>query len=200
MVANNSDLLAQINSILQETSFKEKYWNPNFSLIKKSMANVPNPVANNCPAPSKKAETVKLVERIRNLEEQNDQLLSVVHFLLRRFTELINNLDPSQTEEAALKCNMCVQRSGRKNGSHSKVSEKSKPLLTKREMDVFNLLAKGLCAKEIAKTLFISETTVITHKKNLKEKFSAKNTVELVSKAFRSLMNSNKTSFRFDLE
>ena len=49
-------------------------------------------------------------------------------------------------------------------------------------MDVFILLEKGYCAKEIAKSLFISETTVITHKKNLKEKFQAKNTVELISK------------------
>jgi DNA-binding CsgD family transcriptional regulator len=50
-------------------------------------------------------------------------------------------------------------------------------------MDVCRLLAKGFCAKEIARILFISETTVVTHKRNLKVKFNAKNTVELISKA-----------------
>jgi DNA-binding NarL/FixJ family response regulator len=57
------------------------------------------------------------------------------------------------------------------------------PCPTRREKDVLELLVKGLCAKEIANKLFISESTVITHKKNLKEKFNAKNTVELISKA-----------------
>ena len=69
---------------------------------------------------------------------------------------------------------------GREQRNYGNVSN-CKPSLTKREVDVFNLLSKGLCAKEIAKILFISETTVITHKKNLKEKFKAKNTVELIS-------------------
>jgi DNA-binding CsgD family transcriptional regulator len=58
------------------------------------------------------------------------------------------------------------------------------PVLTKREREVLALLAEGLCAKEIAQMLFISETTVITHKKNLKNKFKVKNTVELVSKVY----------------
>ncbi len=59
------------------------------------------------------------------------------------------------------------------------------PLPTRREKEVLILLTQGYCAKEIAKRLFISETTVITHKRNLKEKFKAKNTVELISKTTR---------------
>ncbi len=59
------------------------------------------------------------------------------------------------------------------------------PLPTRREKEVLCLLTQGYCAKEIAKRLFISETTVITHKRNLKEKFKAKNTVELISKTAR---------------
>ena len=58
------------------------------------------------------------------------------------------------------------------------------PALTKREIEVLDLLVKGLCAKEIADNLFISETTVITHKKNLKKKYNVRNTVELISKAY----------------
>jgi DNA-binding CsgD family transcriptional regulator len=67
------------------------------------------------------------------------------------------------------------------------ITGKSYPSLTRREIEVLQLLVKGLCAKEIASSLFISESTVITHKKNLKKKFDARNSVELISKAHNCL-------------
>jgi DNA-binding NarL/FixJ family response regulator len=65
---------------------------------------------------------------------------------------------------------------------------KNKPdceiVITRREMEVLALIAEGMTNNEIAQKLFVSITTVDTHRKNLLEKFSAKNTAELVKLAF----------------
>ena len=57
--------------------------------------------------------------------------------------------------------------------------------VSKREKQILNLLAHGYSSKEIATELYISEHTAMTHRKNLIQKFNAKNTVHLVSIAFR---------------
>ena len=46
--------------------------------------------------------------------------------------------------------------------------------LTKREIEVLRLVAKGLANKEIADRLFVSIHTVITHRKNISEKTGIK--------------------------
>lgn len=200
MFATTSDLLTHINSIIQKTSFKDKYSNHDLSLIQQTIRHAAN-LGDKAEPLLEKAELKKLEVRIKKLEEQNDQLTCIVYFLFQRFTNLINNfLEADQDAENKLGCNMCEPDTVSTKNNHVGTSERDKPSLTKREMDVFNLLAKGLCAKEIAKSLFISETTVITHKRNLKEKFCAKNTAELVSKAFNILLNSDKTAVRFDSE
>lgn len=56
--------------------------------------------------------------------------------------------------------------------------------LTEREVEVLQLVVDGLSNKEIADKLFISVRTVDTHRRNLMEKLEAKNTAELVRKAF----------------
>jgi len=70
----------------------------------------------------------------------------------------------------------------------AKVLRKSKedevPLITSREKEVLELIATGLTNNEMAAKLFISATTVDTHRKNLLAKLSAKNTAELVKLAF----------------
>ena len=54
------------------------------------------------------------------------------------------------------------------------------PVITRREKEVLDLIAEGLTNNEIAQKLFISITTVDTHRKNLLTKFSAKNTASLI--------------------
>jgi DNA-binding NarL/FixJ family response regulator len=62
-----------------------------------------------------------------------------------------------------------------------KKNEGSKiPLITRREKEVLALIAEGLTNHEIAETLFISTTTVDTHRKNLLSKFEVKNTATLI--------------------
>jgi len=52
--------------------------------------------------------------------------------------------------------------------------------LTKRELEILNLIVDGLCNSEIAEKLFISKRTVDTHRVNLMGKLDVHNTVELV--------------------
>ncbi|PUZ28878.1 DNA-binding response regulator [Chitinophaga parva] len=57
------------------------------------------------------------------------------------------------------------------------------PLITRREKEILQLIAEGLTNAEVGEKLFISIATVNTHRKSLLEKFGAKNTAALISKA-----------------
>lgn len=64
-------------------------------------------------------------------------------------------------------------------------SENKGIVLTRREKEVLELIAGGLTNNEIAQQLFISVTTVDTHRKNLMAKLEAKNTASLVRMAIQ---------------
>ena len=117
------------------------------------------------------AAAEKMEQRIQALEKQNDQLLYFVNFLAENLPDLVMNILNGEWPDKE-----APERP-------QPVKYDAIPSPTRRELDVLELLEKGFCAKEIANKLFISETTVVTHKKNLKEKFNARNTVELISKA-----------------
>jgi len=57
------------------------------------------------------------------------------------------------------------------------------PLITRREKEVLELIADGMTNNEVAQKLFISSTTVDTHRKNLLAKFGVKNTAALIKTA-----------------
>lgn len=54
------------------------------------------------------------------------------------------------------------------------------PVITRREKEVLQLIAEGMTNNEIAEKLFISSTTVDTHRKNLLSKFDTRNTASLI--------------------
>lgn len=54
------------------------------------------------------------------------------------------------------------------------------PRLTKREKQILQSISTGNTSAEIAEKLFISVITVETHRRNLLQKFNAKNMIELV--------------------
>jgi DNA-binding NarL/FixJ family response regulator len=66
-----------------------------------------------------------------------------------------------------------------------KTKPKTAIVITRREKEVLEHIAAGMTNNEIAQKMFISITTVETHRKNLLEKFSARNTAELVKLAFQ---------------
>jgi DNA-binding NarL/FixJ family response regulator len=57
---------------------------------------------------------------------------------------------------------------------------KTAPMVTRREKEVLTLIAEGLTNQEIADKIFVSVSTVDTHRKNLLQKLNAKNTAALV--------------------
>ena len=59
------------------------------------------------------------------------------------------------------------------------------PILTRRETEVLQLIANRLTNAEMAARLFISPTTVDTHRKHLLEKFNARNTATLIKGAVK---------------
>lgn len=57
------------------------------------------------------------------------------------------------------------------------------PVLTKREREILELISDGMTNGEIAAKLFVTVTTVDSHRKNMLTKFDVKNTAALVKLA-----------------
>ena len=74
--------------------------------------------------------------------------------------------------------NFSVAQSLKNNMPHTDI-----PLITKREKEVLELIAEGLTNPEIAEKLFLSVTTVDSHRKNMLTKFKVKNSAALVKLA-----------------
>ena len=58
-------------------------------------------------------------------------------------------------------------------------------VVSQREREVLQLMTRGLTVKEIANALYLSTHTIISHKKNLLEKFEARNSIDLIVKAIK---------------
>jgi DNA-binding NarL/FixJ family response regulator len=63
--------------------------------------------------------------------------------------------------------------------------EKEEPSISKREIEVLELIAEGYTNAEIAEKLFNSKRTIESHRRNLIEKTKSKNTAELVKYAIK---------------
>lgn len=72
------------------------------------------------------------------------------------------------------------------NSVRKSINEHNQPLLTRREIEVLKLIAEGLTNQEIADKLFVSISTVDSHRKNLISKLQAKNTAALVRTALEN--------------
>ena len=57
--------------------------------------------------------------------------------------------------------------------------------ITRRELEVLKLIAQELSGTQIAEKLFISPTTVETHRKNLMQKLNTRTTIGLVKYALK---------------
>lgn len=62
----------------------------------------------------------------------------------------------------------------------------SKDKISHREIQILSLISGELTAKEIATELYISTHTVISHRKNLMTKLSAKNVAGMVRRGFET--------------
>lgn len=66
-----------------------------------------------------------------------------------------------------------------------KNADAGRPVITRREKEILKLIAEGLTNIEIAQKIFISSSTVDTHRKNLLAKLNARNTAALVKIALQ---------------
>jgi len=73
----------------------------------------------------------------------------------------------------------------RKVISSFKTPDTSKIELTKREIEILNLFAKGNTYQMISKALFVSEETIHTHAKNIYRKLEVKSKAEAIARAFK---------------
>jgi DNA-binding NarL/FixJ family response regulator len=64
-------------------------------------------------------------------------------------------------------------------------TDDARSLLTKREIEVLQMIAMELTNEEIAKKLFVAKRTVDSHRQNLIHKLQVKNTVGLVKAAYQ---------------
>ena len=55
-----------------------------------------------------------------------------------------------------------------------------KSLVTQREMEILSLISKGLTSQEIGEVLYISQHTVLSHRKNLIEKLDVRNSAHMI--------------------
>ena len=62
---------------------------------------------------------------------------------------------------------------------------RSKNKVSIRETEILQMISEGYTVKEIASELYLSEHTIISHKKNLTHKLKAKNCVDMIVKAIR---------------
>ncbi|HWB08563.1 MAG TPA: response regulator transcription factor [Pirellulales bacterium] len=57
--------------------------------------------------------------------------------------------------------------------------------LSDRELEIFEMIGRGMTSRQIAKELNVSQRTVDTHRENIKSKLNLKNAVELTMHAVR---------------
>ena len=75
-----------------------------------------------------------------------------------------------------------LNRTGRQPKDHGDANQKAK-ILSPRELEVLNLISRGLSYSEVASTLSISQTTVPVHIRNIYRKLQSKNRSEAVFEA-----------------
>jgi DNA-binding CsgD family transcriptional regulator len=73
-----------------------------------------------------------------------------------------------------------------KKGQGKFIEQSYRTSITIREKEVLQLVGNGYSSKIIADRLNISETTAISHRKNLIQKFDVSNTAELIKEAVKA--------------
>ena len=64
------------------------------------------------------------------------------------------------------------------------LNDNQTPRLTSREKEILYLIAHEYCNSEISRLLFLSKSTVDTHRKRLLFKFNVTNSAGLISRAY----------------
>jgi DNA-binding NarL/FixJ family response regulator len=104
--------------------------------------------------------------------------------LLEAIRELHEGGAPMSSQIARKVVNAFLGRATGSDGMSFGSQGKSISILSNRENEILELLAKGLLYKEIASRLFISQETVRKHVYHIYEKLHVNNRVEAINKFF----------------
>jgi DNA-binding NarL/FixJ family response regulator len=63
--------------------------------------------------------------------------------------------------------------------------------LSNREIEIFEMIGRGLTSRQIAQQLDLSQRTVDTHRENIKDKLELKNAVELTKHAVQWVLENH---------
>lgn len=109
---------------------------------------------------------------------------------------LLKNAEPDEVRRAIQSVmnndfyyNQLVSKALRKNiqrTNFKKPTHQDQANLTKREIEVLELICKEMSVKEISEELHLSEQTIQTHRKHMMKKINAKNGVSLVRYAIQN--------------
>ncbi|MCU0396981.1 MAG: response regulator transcription factor [Cyclobacteriaceae bacterium] len=99
---------------------------------------------------------------------------------------LLKNSSLDEIEKAILEVSAGKEYWLGKESLSKRLSDQNKMMLTRREIEVLKLIAEGLTNHEIADKLFVSDSTVDSHRKNLISKLNVKNTAALVRTAIEN--------------
>lgn len=110
-------------------------------------------------------------------------LKTVEEYELKKAIELVaDNKNYFSDELLPVLTNSLVNRKSKSDTPEPELKEE----LTKREIEVLNLICKGYTIKEVADQLFISQRTVDGHKANLFRKTGVDSSVKLVTFAIKN--------------
>lgn len=140
----------------------------------------------------------ELIDMIRELNEDARIIVNTMHeeiwYINRLVRQGVNSVilkasDSTEVENAvksvlrgeAYTCPRFERIRKKLGNTSSQIHPKDVP--TKREIEVLQAVAEGLCTHEIAGLLQITENTVETFRRRLIQKFNAKNAIDMVVKA-----------------
>ena len=120
---------------------------------------------------------------IEDSGEQNSlrKVIDLYHYALSVFEKLLGNKTHPELLAVKHRLHAAKERLGNhKNKNLCRIGSKN-ILLSKRETDCFELIKKGLSAKEMAEKLYLSPRTIESHLENIKLKCHCKTKLELLS-------------------
>lgn len=101
---------------------------------------------------------------------------------------LLKSADKQEIEDAILAVMKNEMYISKQVGTEHTVTVTSDdvPKLTRREKEILVYISKGMTNKDIAQKIFVSQSTVDSHRKNLLAKFNVQNVAALISVAAKN--------------
>jgi DNA-binding CsgD family transcriptional regulator len=104
---------------------------------------------------------------------------------------LIADISPLKKDNSMI---FCIDKKGSEFGllNHKNIlinhyyPDPEESRLSRREREILGRLSEGLSSKQIAHKLYLSESTIINHRKNILRKTNAKNVAELIRYAIEN--------------